>query len=386
MKVTMFSSWQVRCGIAGYTSHLVAALCSLDGMQASVVPYDRKIHPREDYARWGRMMNEGDVAHIQHEYPFFGYLLPWQNHYRTFVSRIKKPLVITRHVSFDGPLLLPGNAIRQFKWWLYNRGLGPYATYLNKGTFDVAREIIVLTQRIKDHLVARGITSEKIHVIPAGVPDVPPAGGGQELRARWGWEDKRIAGIFGYITPAKGHSIALHALARLPDDYVLVIAGGLRREADRAALVLIERQIAKLGLQRRVRITGYLPEAELPAHIDACDLLVYPATHVDSSYSIVTGLAYQSAPLIASDVYGHCEVAENGGGLALFRSSDAADLARTIQAVANDPQRQASMRVDMARYAREHSWQAVAQQTRTVYEQAIADFTRQAGICPQLSS
>lgn len=383
MNVTMFTSWQVRCGIASYASHLVAALCTLDDTRVSVVPYDRKPHPRQDYARWGRMMNAGDVTHIQHEYPFFGYLLPWQNYYHTFVSQIRKPLVVTRHVSFDGPLLLPGkgytHVIRQFKWWLYNRGLGPYATYLNKGTFDVAQEIIVLTQRIKDHLVARGITSEKIHVIPAGVPEVPPAHGGKELRSRWGWEGKRIAGIFGYITPAKGHSIALDALTRLPDDYVLVIAGGLRREADRLTLTAIERQIAHLGLQRRVRITGYLPEAELPAHIDACNLLVYPATHVDSSYSVVTGLAYQTVPLIASDVYGHREVAENGGGLALFKSGDAADLAWTIQDVANNPQRQASMIGDMARYAREHSWQAVAQQTRAVYKQAIAGFTRRAG-------
>jgi hypothetical protein len=57
----------------------------------------------------------------------------------------------------------------------------------------------------------------------------------------------------------------------------------------------------------------------VPRHIHACTALIYPATHVDSSYSLITGLAYQHAPLIASDVFGHREVAERQAGIALFR-------------------------------------------------------------------
>src|SRR5205823_401858 len=146
------------------------------------------------YVRWGKMMNAGDVAHIQHEYTFFGYLLPWRNQYPAFVAPIHKPVVITRHVSFDGPLGLPGRGLKhqihQLKWALYNRWLGPYARYLNMGTFDRAQRIIVLSRRLKAHLVARGVRPEKIVVIPAGVPRVPEAAGGERLRARWGWEDR----------------------------------------------------------------------------------------------------------------------------------------------------------------------------------------------------
>ncbi len=374
MKISLFTSWQVRCGIADYTSHLVNALQQLPDTEVAIVPFDRQVHPRADYVRWGQEMNLGEVAHIQHEYAFFGYRLPWRNQFGPFVAQIRKPLVITRHVTFDGPLMLPGHGpgqwLRRFKWSLYNKWLGPYATYLNKDTFDRADQIIVLSARLKDHLLARGVATGKIHVIPAGVPSVPVAQGGGALRAMWGWQDQVILGMFGYITPAKGHLLMLEALAQLPERYVLLIAGGLRRDADRSVLSDLENRVQQLHLQNRVRITGYLPEADVPQHIDACTVLIYPATHVDSSYSLITGLAYQHAPLIASDVFGHREVAERQAGIVLFRSGDAADLARTIQATIIDRDHYSTLLAASRQYARTYAWSVIAEQTRKVYEQA----------------
>ena len=371
MRVSMFTSWQVRCGIADYTAHLVNGLQQLPDTQITVVPFDREVHPRADYVRWGQEMNDGEVAHIQHEYSFFGYRLPWRNQFGPFVAQIQHPLVITRHVTFDGPLMLPGYGpghwVRRFKWSLYNKWLGPYATHLNKDTFDRADQIIVLSARLKEHLSARGVSARKIHIVPAGVPQVTTPHGGDALRTAWGWQDKEVLGIFGYITPAKGHALMLGALAQLPERYVLLIAGGLRREADRSVLTALEHRIQELNLQDRVRITGYLAEADVPQHIDACTALIYPATHVDSSYSLITGLAYQHAPLIASDVFGHREVAERQAGIALFRSGDAADLARVIESVATDTGRRSAALEDARRYARDYAWPVIAQHTREIY-------------------
>jgi glycosyltransferase involved in cell wall biosynthesis len=371
MIVRIFTSWQVRCGIADYTSHLVAALQQLPDTQITVVPFDRQTHPRADYVRWGRAMNDGEVAHVQHEDSFFGYRLPWRNQFGPFVAQIQRPLVITRHVTFDGPLLVPGHGpghwLWRFKWSLYNKWLGPYATRLNKDTFDRADQIVVLSARLKEHLSARGVSAEKIHVIPAGVPQVSAPHGGEALRAVWGWQDKEVLGAFGYITPAKGHTLLLDALARLPERYVLLIAGGLRREADRAVLTELEHRIQYLDLQQRVRITGYLAETDVPQYIDACMALIYPATHVDSSYSLITGLAYQHAPLIASDTFGHREVAERQAGITLFRSGDAADLARIIQSVTIATERQRVLLEESRRYARDYAWPVIAQRTREIY-------------------
>ncbi len=373
MQIAMFTPWQVRCGIASYANDLVGALDALDDTHVRVIPFDRQAHPRRDYAAWGSQMNDGDVAHIQHEYTFFGYLLPWRNHYEVLRSQVRKPLVITRHVSFDGPLMLPGHGpshwVRQAKWSAYNRWLGPYATYLNKGVFDVAQQIIVLSHRLKDHLVVRGVRDDKIHVIPPGVPKVPPAQGGQEVRTRIGWENPRrkVIGTFGYITPAKGHLIALEALASLPEEYVLLVGGGLRREADRPALDAINRRIDQLRLRPRVYITGFIEEADMPAHIGACDVLAYPATHVDSSYSVMVGLAYHSAPVVVSDAYGHRELYDRHAGVAAFRSGDALDLARVIREVVGQPSLRDQLITEAIQYARDYSWRDIARQTREVY-------------------
>jgi glycosyltransferase involved in cell wall biosynthesis len=375
MRVRIFTSWQVRCGIADYTAHLVSGLEQLPDTSVAVVPYDRLVHPRADYVRWGQAMNAGQVAHIQHEYSFFGYRVPWRNQFGPFVAQIQRPLVITRHVTFDGPLLVPGHGpghwLRRFKWSLYNKWLGPYATHLNKDTFECADQIIVLSSRLKEHLLARGVSARKVHVIQAGVPQVVTPRGGEALRAAWGWQDKEVLGIFGYITPAKGHALLLDALARLPARYVLLIAGGLRREVDRSVLTELEQRIQRLNVQHRVRITGYLAEADVPQYIDACKALIYPAMHVDSSYSLITGLAYQHAPLIASDVFGHREVAERQAGITLFRSGDAVDLAQVIQSVSTATDRRMVLLEESRHYARDYAWHVIAQRTREIYRLAL---------------
>ena len=371
MKIEMFTSWQVRCGIADYATELVAGLRALPLTDVDIVPFDREIHPQSDYIRWGYDLNRGDVAHIQHEYSFFGYLTPWSNQFRSLVSRITQPIVITRHVSFDGPLSVPGvglkHTIRQIKWAMYNRWLGPYARVLNKDTFDIANQIIVLSGRLKDHLTSRGIDAGKIHVIPAGAPVVPPATGGAVIRDRHGWAGKRVIGQFGYIAPAKGHRIMLEALARLPEDYVLLIAGGPRIEAHRTYQNEIEAQISAMGIGNRVRITGFLPTAEVARHIDACDVLVYPYTHADFSYSVATGLAYNHAPVVASDVYVHREIATYCPGLTLFRSGDPAALVTALRQAAMNNQVRNQAFNGMARYIREYTWAAMAEKTRDVY-------------------
>ncbi len=369
----MFTSWRVRCGIADYTAHLAAALEQLDGVRVAIVPFDRQPHPRRDYVQWGERMNAGDVAHVQHEYTFFGYLLPWRNHFGAFADRIHKPLIITRHVSFDGPLTLPGRGARhvaaQVKWSLYNRWLGPYARYLNRDIFDRAQQVIVLSARLKAHLVARGMSPGKIHVIPAGVPDVRPASveEARALRASWGWSDARILCQFGYIAPAKGHMLALEALARLPDDYVLLIAGGIRLEAQRWYLDALQRRIAQLGLGKRVRITGYLDESAVARHIAASDLLIYPNTHADFSYAVVTGLAHRTTPVLASDLDSHREIAGYCKGLALFRRGDTEHLAAEVRRISGDPATRRRMLEATTTFAREYSWPAIARRMLEVY-------------------
>lgn len=376
MNIRMFSSWQVRCGIADYSQRLMTAANALPDTTLEVVPFDRQPHPRLDYEAWGRKMNEADVSHIQFDYSFFDYLLPWRQKFTAMIDQIKKPLVITRHVSFDGPLLLhgggPQDLLRKAKWRLYQHPLNPYATFLNKTIFKRADHVIVLTHRLKDHLLKRGLPDAKISVIPAGVmrpPDIS-AVDGFPLRQKLGWQDKHVIGQFGFIAPPKGHLLMLEALAKLPEEYVWLIAGGLRLPSHQSFLDELNAGIAKYALQSRVHITGFVEEKDLPMHIAACDALVSPNTHADFSQSVADALAFAWCPVIASDIFGHREIAGYCPALDLFKAGDATALSVAIQSVISQNDL-AHKRDQMRKYHEDYSWHSIAVRTREVYQRMI---------------
>jgi glycosyltransferase involved in cell wall biosynthesis len=242
--------------------------------------------------------------------------------------------------------------------------------------FDRAQRLIVLSHRLKDELVARGVPAPRIALIPPGVPAAPANDPDLDLRQQWGWADKHIIGVFGFIAPAKGHHLALEALTHLPEDYVLLIAGGIRRDEDAPTLHALQLYIAQHNLQARVRITHYLPTDSVPAYLRSCDVLVYPATRVDYSYSIVIGLSYQNIPIIASSTGGHRELADHCPGILLFENGNGRDLAQRIQSVILDSTHRAGLLENIRDYARHHTWAAVASATREVYLQAREEWAQ----------
>lgn len=376
MKVRMFSSWQVRCGIADYSARFMQAVNALPDTSVEIVPFDRQPHTQQEYRAWGSQLNQADIAHIQFDYSFFDYLFPWRQKFTSLTQGIKKPLVVTRHVSFDGPLKVYEKgaeaAIHQAKWQIYQHPLNPYATFLNKTIFERADHIIVLTGRLKEHLLKRGLPEEKISVIPAGVKAMPviSAADGISVRQKLGWQDKRIIGQFGFIAPPKGHMLMLDALAQLPDDFVWLIAGGVRVPSHQAYLDELNAQMVRRGLQSRVHVTGFVEECDLPAYIAACDVMVSPNTHADFSQSVADALAFAWCPVIASDIYGHREIAVYCPALQLFKAGDSSDLVEAIQSAVstnNLNDLQATMRI----YREDYSWRAIAIRTREVYEKIL---------------
>jgi glycosyltransferase involved in cell wall biosynthesis len=139
-----------------------------------------------------------------------------------------------------------------------------------------------------------------VRVAPMPVPLPPPVERERGLafrRARAIPEEAPLLGSFGFQTPIKRTDVAIRALARPGLETVhLLVAGELSPYAR------FEELAARLGVDRRVHVTGFLPFAELPAAIAATDLclnLRYPSAG-ETSASLLRILAV-GRPVVVSE-------------------------------------------------------------------------------------
>jgi glycosyltransferase involved in cell wall biosynthesis len=88
------------------------------------------------------------------------------------------------------------------------------------------------------------------------------------IRRRFGIpDDALVVAAFGGITPEKRIPQLLDAMAtRPPHDMHALLVG------QRAAHYDVEAEIARLGLQTRVHVAGYVSDADLPAYLAAADV------------------------------------------------------------------------------------------------------------------
>jgi glycosyltransferase involved in cell wall biosynthesis len=103
--------------------------------------------------------------------------------------------------------------------------------------------------------------------------------------------------FFGLIRPYKGLRVLLDALAKLPEEHTLVVAGECY-----GSWAPYQDQINALGLQDRVKIHNeFIDDDDVPLFFSAADFVVLP--YVSASQSGVTALAlHHSVKVIASDV------------------------------------------------------------------------------------
>jgi glycosyltransferase involved in cell wall biosynthesis len=152
--------------------------------------------------------------------------------------------------------------------------------------------------------LARLLSAEygvEVDALPMGVADPRAAEGvatpGQ-LRARYGIPaDALVVGAFGGVTPEKRLPELLEAMAALTDAHPqlhLLVVGAPVAHYDVMA------DAAQRGLASRVRVTGFVADAELPAHMavaDICACLRWP-TNGETSASWLRAIAAGRATIV----------------------------------------------------------------------------------------
>jgi glycosyltransferase involved in cell wall biosynthesis len=349
----MLTSWEARCGIAAYSRGLVDALAP--AVAVRVVPASFEPLPAAGYAELGRAMNGAQIAHAQHSYAFWGGMRPRRAGYHDFLRAVRVPLVVTVHELDDratGTLGLPAPVERAYKRW-FNR-----AAFVGRAV----RAWVVHTEALKRSLCALGAPGARVHLLPMPVPAPAPAPAAAAARRRLGLEGRRVLTILGFLARRKGYEVALRALRELPADTLLLCAGG-EHAADHSGTERWLRALAaELGVAERVRITGFVAEAELPAVLAASDLVLAPFTEMAGSASLHLALAYRK-PVLASDL----EPNRALGCVALSPTGDAPALAAAARRLLRDPGARAELGRAAAQYAADHSYAGLAERHLEIY-------------------
>lgn len=369
LHVAMFAPRRTKCGISDYTRYLAEALVSLPqigdlrfipapenagavGTLAALRGYRRA---EQQFGDLGARMNGADVAHVQHQYFFFGGVAPHKSHIRAFLDSVRVPLVMTVH-EIAQPTEGASFMHRQL------------LAYANRAGFlhRAVRSFIVHTASDRDYLGTLGVPSERIGVLALPAPNPLPMPDSAASRRKLGLEGRRVVTLFGFLASKKGHFVALDALAEFPDDVVLLFAGD-RHPDDRTDYVdRLRSEIAVRGLGERVRITGYVADADIPVLMSATDVAIAPFLQTSGSASLAQLFAYGRA-VMASDIPPHREILRAFPGV-METASGAKELAEKVALILTDATKRRALQTAARAYAEQHSYLHMARETAAIYE------------------
>jgi glycosyltransferase involved in cell wall biosynthesis len=178
--------------------------------------------------------------------------------------------------------------------------------------------------------------------------------------------DKTIFFFVGRVDREKCLDVIIRAVQLLGrGDIQFVIAGtGAAKDS------LIE-LVKKLGLQEKVRFTGFIPNSDLPSVLNSIDIFTMPGVAELPSIASLQAMAC-ARPMLAANAVALPElVTENSNGL-LFRLGDVNDAVRCMSLLADNPERWIRMGAASLERVKAHSLENIVQSYEDLYKAVLS--------------
>jgi teichuronic acid biosynthesis glycosyltransferase TuaC len=216
-----------------------------------------------------------------------------------------------------------------------------------QNTAREARGSIGVCQALMSKLESLGADVSKLHTLRNGVDlerFTPESR--SEAREMLKLSDSKVILLsVGHLIERKGHHIAIEALAMLPTDTQLVIAGSGAELKNLRALSV------RLGVKDRVRFVGSIPQSELKWWYSAANVLVLCSDREGWANVLLESMAC-GTPVIATNIWGTPEVVSVPAAGVLMNARSPVGLIRALETLFASP----PSREETRAHAEKFSW------------------------------
>jgi len=361
----------VGTGLGGnesYATNLIEALAEIDLVNSYTLYVTRREAVERFSNRWPNFSVRTTLPHT----PLIRIPL-------TLSAELRRNPVDVLHVQFTAPPFSPCPVVvsihdlsfehlpKTFKW----RSRKQLRITVRRSAREAAQVIALSEHARRDIIATYHLSPEKVCVIPlAASARFSPVTDEEELqrvRQTYGIEGDYILSV-GAIQPRKNLSRLVAAYSRLrrarPEVKLpkLVLVGKCAWLYDETL-----RTIKELEISNSAILTGYVPEADLPALYSGALCFVYPSYFEGFGLPPLEAMRC-GAPVIVGDKTSLPEVVGNAG--VLVDPFEVEDIASAIQKVISDSDLRAQLRVNGLERAKLFDWRETARQTLAVYKQA----------------
>lgn len=234
-------------------------------------------------------------------------------------------------------------------------------------------KLICVADAMRDAYLAEGIsTPDRYVTIYSGFETAPflaPPRERAELRQRFGFgPDEIVVGKIGRLFHLKGHEFlieaARHVVKQNPQVRFLLVGDGILRQK-------YEQEIAQAGLTHAFHFTGLVPPEEIPALLQAMDIVAHTSQWEGLARVLPQGLL-AGKPVISYDVGGAREVVIPGETGFLLPRDSVNELADAILQLAADSKlREQLGATGRARFSEQFCHRFMTARIREVYEAVL---------------